>query len=448
MKLILNIENVASLASGDPLQIQLEEHGLVIGRAAHADWTLPDPRNHISSIHCEIDYRDGAYVLTDRSTNGTYVNGSGQRLSGPHKLADGDLITIGHYEIRALLPDSRTAAAHGSHSPHSAGLDWLSGSTTTSADTSAPADPARFGRPAAQPLFQSAADPMMSAFAAPLPSASPAQPMPPAADPFGLVSSPEPSFAGAPASFPAQPAAPAPQDNPWATLQQFGSIDFADPASRPPSPPSPPPSAAEGTSHAEDDLFERFLSAAGLRRRDIGDVAPADVMAAAGQLLRQTADGLIRLLDARVRVRHQFGVGAQVTAFQRAGNNPLKWTRSPEQALRQMIGEPEAGFLPGPQAVRGAFEDLQAHEMAMIAAMQEALQATIERFAPETIRSRATNSGRLASILPGAREAALWRAYEADFKALANESEAAYLDLFAKNFRKAYERNVQKGDLA
>jgi predicted component of type VI protein secretion system len=94
-------------------------------------------------------------------------------------------------------------------------------------------------------------------------------------------------------------------------------------------------------------------------------------------------------------------------------------------------------------AVQGAFEDLQAHEVAMIAAMQEALGATVERFAPEAIKARITARG---GLLPGSREAALWRGFEAEYKALAHESEAAYLDLFAKNFRKAYERNIKKAE--
>ena len=241
-----------------------------------------------------------------------------------------------------------------------------------------------------------------------------------------------------------------PSSNPWAALQNFGTVDFGVQPALPPVAPPPaaaaPPDPAQGTVPAETDAatFDRLLAAAGLTRADIGAALPAAVADAAGALLRQTADGLIRMLDARTRVRHQFGVGAQVTTYQRNGNNPLKWTRSPETALKQMIGEPESGFLPGPQAIRGAFEDLQAHELALIAAMQEAMQATIERFAPDAIKKRISARGWLKSVLPGSREATLWRAYETEFRAFADESEAAYLDLFAKHFKKAYERNIAK----
>ncbi len=523
MTLRLTIENVATLTSGDPVEMMLDEHGLVIGRAAHADWTLPDPRNHISSLHAEIDFSDGRYVLTDRSTNGVFVNG-GARLTAPHVVRDGDLITIGQYEIRAQLSGSAAVAGAGGSraaaGPFGTGLDWNVGSS----GGAKAADANRFGREPPKPLFQSGGDPLMNAFAPPAaaatgdpfglaapPAPSPFAPAPPApfappspfaapapafapaaADPFGAAA-PDPFGLAPAASPPAPAAAPAnpfgtadpfgaaplaapgaatgdpfgtpapavaaavPAADPWAQLHKFDSLDFAAAAAVPPPAPLPPTAvaapapgaaaAAAATPPAPggDALFVRFLAAAGLKPSDLGDATPASVVDAAGRLLRQTADGLIRLLDARARIRHQFGVGAQVTTFQRAGNNPLKWTRSPEAALKQLVGTPDPGFLAGPMAVQGAFEDLQAHEVAMIAAMQEALGATVERFSPEAIRARVTAKG---GLLPGSREAALWRAFEGEYKALAHESEAAYLDLFAKNFRKAYERNIKKADPA
>lgn len=467
MTLRLTILNVASLPSGDPVEMVLNEHGLIIGRAAHADWTLPDPRNHISSVHCEIDYQNGAYTLSDRSTNGTFINGTGTRMTAPHRLRDGDLLTIGQYELRVSFSGDGNANGQSVSANSSGGLDWTQGHSPASK----PADPNIFGREPIRPLIHAADDPLMNQFtppsvapstvndpfgiapsgtsSAPVPSANfPPHTPPVGNDPFGVSHSPAPA--------PAPPHAQPNDDNPWAKVNSFGAIDFTTASQVPipaPAPtPATPPEAVRPEAGAipgppqNDGLFDRFLSAAGLKRRDIGDAAPADVMEAAGQLIRQTADGLIRLLDARARVRHQFGVGAQVTTFQRAGNNPLKWTRSPEQALRQLIGEPEAGFLTGPLAVRGAFEDLQAHELAMIAAMQEALKATVERFAPAHLRARAKDKGFLARVLPGARDAALWQAYEAEFSALASESEAAYLDLFAKNFRLAYARNIERAD--
>jgi len=510
MMLRLTVENVPSLASGDPVEMLLAEHGLVIGRASHADWTLPDPQNHVSSLHCEIDYRDGRYILTDRSTNGTFLNGAGQRLPQPAQLRDGDLLQIGPYQIRVEeMADGGAAGAQGPAAAGTAsgaggfgGVNW-----GDAAGAAQPATPQSFGRAPARPLFQTAEDPLMGAFAAP--KAAPAAgggnpfglgggpapvtppdpfgmaaPAPPAAaDPFGMAppaappARPDPFGIGAPsAAVPAPPApaspagdpfgmaeaarrdpfaayepAPAPSStpaDPWAAIGSANAVSFAAP---PPAPapadpvPAATPASPPAPSAATDMLYPRLLAAMGVAERDLGGRSPERVVDAIGHLLRQTVDGMFRLLEARTRVRNQFGVGAQVTTFQRDGNNPLKWTRSPEEALKQMVGEPARGFLEGRQAVQGAFEDLQAHEMAMIAAMQEAMAETIRRFAPDTIRQRVTARGWLKSVLPGSREATLWRAYESEFSAVADESEAAYLDLFARQFKKAYERIVSGG---
>lgn len=517
MSCTLSIENVDSLTSGDPVIMVLNEHGLSIGRAAHADWTLPDPKNFISSLHCDIDFVDGNYVLTDRSTNGTFMNGGNQRLTAPQRLNHGDLLKIGSYEVRVSLTGAAAvtggAGAGGFGANNGGGLDWLTAAGAAQ-PAAQPADLNRFGREAPRALFQSNDDPLMSGFAPPAPMATPpaaadpfgltgggsatttppapagnpfglgggppgsvAAPAPlpiPASNPFGVGSTPAPAaspfglgaapaagdpfgvsgtaaagdpFGAAVAPAPPAPSAPA-ADNPWAKLHAFDTIDFATAAETPAAAPPPPAAAAPAAAPAvtaapasDDEAYARFLAAAGLTPRDVEGLPPAQVMEAAGRLLRQATDGLIRLLDARTRVRHQFGVGAQVTRFQAQGNNPLKWTRVPEQALRQLVGEPDKGFLPGAQAVQGAFEDLQAHEVATLAAMQDALSATVQRFSPDAIKARGQAKG---GILPGAKEAALWRTFETEYRALAAESDAAYLDLFARHFRAAYERAVKK----
>jgi type VI secretion system protein len=468
LSLRLTIENVPSLTSGDPVVKELDGHGLVIGRAGHVDWTLPDPQALISSVHCEIDFNNGGYWLTDRSTNGTYVNGTAERMAAPQQLRDGDLISIGHYAVRVAIEAGSarpaTGAAAPMAAPGAAGSANLWGQFEDKPDRAAATD--AFGLPARKAIFSSGDRPIEEPFRPPeaiapkadpfgLGGAGPAAAPAPAGDIFGLGggSPTAPAWdAPAAATWGASPTPTAPVATTaasiWGTLTAQAPVDFTPP---PPVAAPPPPVAAPaaGTPRAagnDSSLFARFLTAAGLRPRDVEDLAPEAVLAAAGELLRQTADGLIQLLYARARLRNQFGVGAEVTTFQHDGNNPVKWTRSAEEALRQIVGKPDRGFLPGPLAVRGAFEDLQAHELALMAAMQEALKDTIQRFSPAAVRARPAQTGLLSRLLPQARDAALWQAYEADFRAMADETESAYLDVFAKNFKKAYARNLARAD--
>jgi len=108
MPLTLTVRSVERTGTAPPPPLLLDRRGAVIGRAPGTDWTLPDDRNTVSSRHCEIGFRGGAYLIADTSTNGTWVNG--RRLTAPHQVNDGDVIRIGPYEVAAGLTAEGTPA--------------------------------------------------------------------------------------------------------------------------------------------------------------------------------------------------------------------------------------------------------------------------------------------------------------------------------------------------
>src|ERR1700723_4806771 len=83
-------------------------HGGSIGRATDNDWILPDPERYLSGKHARIDFRAGAYILTDTSSNGTYVNGAQIPLGKFHEygLRDGDYVRLGEYELLVSIDKS------------------------------------------------------------------------------------------------------------------------------------------------------------------------------------------------------------------------------------------------------------------------------------------------------------------------------------------------------
>jgi type VI secretion system FHA domain protein len=182
-----------------------------------------------------------------------------------------------------------------------------------------------------------------------------------------------------------------------------------------------------------------MLQAMGLAGSELKSTPP-EAAAAAGAVLRRLVGGVVVMLEARARAKAQ--LGAQGTALELEGNNPLKFARTPEQALAQLLNPPQRGFMPAERAIETAFQDLQAHQMATLAAMQGALQSTLARFSPEAIRNRAESRGLMAKIIPGARDGALWKAYEREFDGVANGSAEAFMDVFAKEFKEAYERTA------
>jgi type VI secretion system FHA domain protein len=169
---------------------------------------------------------------------------------------------------------------------------------------------------------------------------------------------------------------------------------------------------------------------------------PDSALIRAGAVFRRLVAGLVIMVEARARAKAQ--LGAEATAFSTEGHNPLKFARTPEEALAMLVEEPQRGFMPAERAVEDAFVELQAHQMATLKAMQGALRATLDRFSPSAIRTRATSAGVLERILPTARDATLWQTYEREFGGVAKDSDEAFMDVFAKEFRRAYNEQVRK----
>jgi hypothetical protein len=78
-----------------PATLRLSQSIVRIGRSKGNDLVVRDL--HASGHHAEIRPHDGGHVLQDlNSTNGTFVNG--KRLTAPHRLHDGDCISVGSTE--------------------------------------------------------------------------------------------------------------------------------------------------------------------------------------------------------------------------------------------------------------------------------------------------------------------------------------------------------------
>ena len=403
--LTLQVRNMAQLANGGPLSVVLDRRSATIGRASSTDWSLPDADLHISGRHCDILFRNGGYELVDNSTNGTFVNDDARRLSGPHPLRDGDLIRIGKYEVVARLgpppgavprdptiPPVAVIAAPPAPPPLPPGDDdiWNKFASSNSIDWKR----GGFGTPT------------------PAPAPAPAPVLAPAPAPVAVA----PPVAATPAPAPAPVQAPAP------VAQSPGPVVAA-------------PEAGGGG-------IDAFLAGAGMER-DAVQQDPAAALQQAGMLLRGLVAGMVVMLEARARAKSQ--MGAQGTGLEISGNNPLKFARNPEQALRHILNPAERGFMGADLAVEDGWRDLQAHQLATLKAMQGALRSTLERFSPKSIRGRAETRGMLEKILPGARDAALWKAYEREFSGVAFDSDEAFMDMFAKEFRKAYDEITRGG---
>jgi type VI secretion system protein len=362
MTLILTVRNSEAVEDGMAAEQKIDADLAVLGRSRNCDWCLPDPNNVVSSRHAEIRREGNAWFVKDISTNGTFLNDAAERLADEHRIIEGDLIRIGHYELVASFaaPEEKTAFA-----------------------------------PAPSP---------------PIPT--------PAPEP---VSNPEPV-----------------PDNVtvmWDSLADINKVDWArggfgvaDAA----------PVAGGAT---VDEIVAALIEAAGLGETEVPH--SPETVAKAGALLKRLVAGLLVMVEARARAKAQ--MGAEMTGLQLDGNNPIKFARSPEQALAQLLMPPQEGFLETDKAVEDAFLDLQSHQVATLKAIPGALRATLDRFSPGSVRRRSDKLGFLAKFIPAFRDAALWRNYESQYVEVKRSSDEAFMEVFAREFRKAYDRQLRDG---
>ncbi|MDJ0641992.1 MAG: type VI secretion system-associated FHA domain protein TagH [Erythrobacter sp.] len=206
--------------------------------------------------------------------------------------------------------------------------------------------------------------------------------------------------------------------------------------------PAPPPPSAQGGNRpgsGPDASYAALLGAIGVPSSQI-EVGEEEAAAKAGRMLRHLLAGLMILLEARARAKDEMGASATQLRFD--GNNPLKFARNVDQAMQMMLNPKLRGYMEAEQAIEDSYRDLQAHQIATLKAMQGALRETINRFSPSSIKERTESSGILSKVMPGQREAALWKAYEKQFSGVAEGSAEAFLEVFSKEFRQAYEDAV------
>ena len=97
MQLSLKTISYHRLTPGQQEVFQPQSDSFTIGRSDENDWAIPDPQRFLSGVHCRIHSEGDRYYITDTSTNGVFLNGSGTRLERNETvdLSQGDKIRIG-----------------------------------------------------------------------------------------------------------------------------------------------------------------------------------------------------------------------------------------------------------------------------------------------------------------------------------------------------------------
>ncbi|MGX5792348.1 type VI secretion system-associated FHA domain protein TagH [Pseudomonas sp. ArH3a] len=446
MSLCLTITSYHKITPGQCPEKSMNQGSMAIGRSSDNDWVLPDPERLVSSQHCVIQYKDGRYYLTDNSTNGVELVNAGVRLrrGNSEPLQDGELIRIGDYEIQARIDFNVQAVdsqAFAGDSPNS--FEALMGAVA-----STPA-----ATPVIAPQFQGASSmdtlpdlfDFLSPTAVPPPTVAdhvPSEqhdfrPPTPVAVPVverPLIERPVVSGSVIPEDWDLFGDTPAPV------------VSAPPPASSPPPPPAaviPPPPVVEPALPVADsqqpDLLQAFLRGAGLDQLRLDKADACAQMESIGRSYRLMVEGLIDVLRARASLKGEFRM--QQTMIQPAENNPLKFAPNADEALLLLLRHGNQAFMAPDIAVRDSFDDLRAHQLAVMAGVEAAIKHLLARFEPAQLEERMGKPAGLSSLFNGSRQAQYWQQFTELYSNISREAQEDFQDLFGREFSRAYEEH-------
>ncbi|MEZ5666435.1 MAG: type VI secretion system-associated FHA domain protein TagH [Alphaproteobacteria bacterium] len=243
---------------------------------------------------------------------------------------------------------------------------------------------------------------------------------------------PDDTQAGSPFFAAPPPAAPAPASPP-------PSVDpFR--AAAPVAPPPPPAPAMAGEGAA--DALRAFLQGAGMGSLRVSEAETAAMLYEAGRVFRAMVAGLQEALATRAEIKEELDVSR--TMIGATSNNPLKLGLSLEEGIVALLRRPGGGFLAPQDAVELGFRDVQAHQVATMAAMHLALRRLLAKFDPQALSRRLEETSVLNSLLPGARKSKYWEVYCDFYASIAGDAESEFHEFFTKEFSQAYEEQSRK----
>lgn len=386
MELVFEMLNTKQFVPSELCQRTFKQAGGVIGRGDDCDWIIPDRKRHLSSHHAVISYRDGAFYLTDTSSNGIQVSDSGARLRKGEavRIEHGSLYVLGDFEIRARLIR----------------------------------DPAVFDVEVGRPQAASSIIPD-DAFLD--------------LDPLNALDQQERVYSEIEELI-------SPRTVIQDTRQRadYARIDMESlmVPELVEAPLAAEPVASRVVERQSEGFWEQFGVALGVDLKDLGHDAKEALALNAARLLKQSIGGLKQSLRTRSELKNELRLAQ--TLVQGTHKNPLKFAVDAGEALDILLQPNKPGQMPAGQAISRAFRDLQAHQVALLTASRAAVRSTLEHFSPQQLTLRFERDNKPLLATSGSR----WRAYGRYHQALRQDDDWSER-LLARDFAQAYEEQIR-----
>ncbi|MGO9134929.1 MAG: type VI secretion system-associated FHA domain protein TagH [Methylovirgula sp.] len=199
-----------------------------------------------------------------------------------------------------------------------------------------------------------------------------------------------------------------------------------------------PRSSGDLTTSRRSDELAIFWQALGIDPAQIDPARRAAILQILAATIQESIGGLIEVLSARTAIKDEFRMDQ--TQIQPEENNPLKFFRSGEETLRRAVVAGQPGFLNLDVATRLAFNDIKAHEVAAMTAMQRAIPRLLQRLSPVAIEEVASPArfGRKPD------KAKLWDQFVELYNQYAERLEFTIPEIIAKEFARVYREQIDQ----
>ena len=464
MSVTLHFQSTGTVPGNDKPQRMLGG-SMTLGRSDQNDIVLPDPDKMISGRHCAIENQDGDIVVIDFSTNGTFLNyGKVPLGKTPTPLNDGDILSIGPYELLVEIPRVQQApladpledmpSAAPRQLPENADfLDPLdSGGGDDFVDelldgpTAGPSGVQRdqlgddgllppLGEDDDDDFLKSQQDQDRQAQSAHSSAMS------------DMIPTPAPATSAIPGDWDLDLDLPSEAEDPLSLPEDATPTDSLPPDAPPPEPAGVTAAAKSASVQAAapvagpDHAARAFLDALGVGDLEISDADLSGTMARLGGVMNTMISGVRDILMTRQSIKSEFRM--QQTVISAGANNPLKFSVSVDQAIETMVRPAVKGYLPASAAASEALDDIKAHEVAMMTGMEAALKGVLTRLDPKKLSERIASDSSLRSVLAN-KKARYWDVFETQYDEISDQAENDFHDLFSKEFSRAYQAQLER----
>lgn len=500
MPMLITIINSPDSVSNTGQSKSFDDAGGTIGRGEDNTWVLEDPECYLSSCHCQISCENGRFNIIDRSTNGTFYNGTADPMGKGTKLPinDKDTFIVGDYEFSITLEIATAnfaASPRGSfdngpfdNAPLSPSETPFGGGHFSNSDSPyivnpaetdplAALDKAQGGGNQVNPASESWAGPSHSDQANPLnQQISWPEPLLGQEEAAGAAIPDDwdddlslPSASTKPESayiLPDQPSSPlteppvAPKPGGSSSRQNAAEQVIAGEAS--PVSDSVASNIAQPIeqnrqlgevaleqqraapqpgSNKAGAVDKTLINILGFQDKNLSDEQVDQINQLSAEVLREMVRGLMQVLGSRSAIKSEFRMN--VTTIQPVENNPLKFSANVDDALENMFIKQGDAYKKPLEAVQDGFEGIAEHQVAILAGIRGAFKSVIERFDPVVLEQRFSKQKK-GGLMPGSQKAKYWESYQEYYNELVGDMDRSFQYLYSDEFVRAYESQLQK----